>query len=121
MPRYLVFLQIKRDLYHGRLLCKTSDAALLAAYILQGEPRGQQGLPGPARPCQALPSCPGSSSLRLHGRGTRLGWAGRVSVVLGSHLPAHTCTGCPQEQPWAHPAPALLPALQLEELINLGQ
>ncbi|KAG7271502.1 hypothetical protein CRUP_005123 [Coryphaenoides rupestris] len=34
--RYLVFLQIKRDLYHGRLLCKTSDAALLAAYILQG-------------------------------------------------------------------------------------
>ncbi|XP_010215608.1 PREDICTED: FERM domain-containing protein 5 [Tinamus guttatus] len=35
--RYLVFLQIKRDLYHGRLLCKTSDAALLAAYILQAE------------------------------------------------------------------------------------
>ncbi|XP_009989366.1 PREDICTED: FERM domain-containing protein 5-like [Tauraco erythrolophus] len=34
---YLVFLQIKRDLYHGRLLCKTSDAALLAAYILQAE------------------------------------------------------------------------------------
>ncbi|KAG9340727.1 hypothetical protein JZ751_020319, partial [Albula glossodonta] len=26
--RYLVFLQIKRDLYHGRLLCKTSDAAI---------------------------------------------------------------------------------------------
>lgn len=37
VPRYLVFLQIKRDLYHGRLLCKTSDAALLAAYILQGK------------------------------------------------------------------------------------
>ncbi|KFQ45113.1 FERM domain-containing protein 5, partial [Nestor notabilis] len=36
ITRYLVFLQIKRDLYHGRLLCKTSDAALLAAYILQG-------------------------------------------------------------------------------------
>uniref|UniRef100_A0A2K5RQW6 FERM domain containing 5 n=1 Tax=Cebus imitator TaxID=2715852 RepID=A0A2K5RQW6_CEBIM len=35
--KYLVFLQIKRDLYHGRLLCKTSDAALLAAYILQAE------------------------------------------------------------------------------------
>ncbi|KAF5925484.1 hypothetical protein HPG69_001930 [Diceros bicornis minor] len=35
ITRYLVFLQIKRDLYHGRLLCKTSDAALLAAYILQ--------------------------------------------------------------------------------------
>ncbi|XP_034161434.1 FERM domain-containing protein 5 isoform X3 [Pangasianodon hypophthalmus] len=34
---YLVFLQIKRDLYHGRLLCKTSDAAILAAYILQAE------------------------------------------------------------------------------------
>ncbi|KAM7158223.1 FERM domain-containing protein 5 isoform 3-T3 [Molossus nigricans] len=37
ITRYLVFLQIKRDLYHGRLLCKTSDAALLAAYILQAE------------------------------------------------------------------------------------
>ncbi|KAH0620141.1 hypothetical protein JD844_014774 [Phrynosoma platyrhinos] len=37
LRRYLVFLQIKRDLYHGRLLCKTSDAALLAAYILQAE------------------------------------------------------------------------------------
>lgn len=34
--RYLVFLQIKRDLYHGRLLCKSADAALLAAHILQG-------------------------------------------------------------------------------------
>ncbi|XP_030046334.1 FERM domain-containing protein 5 isoform X2 [Microcaecilia unicolor] len=37
ITRYLLFLQIKRDLYHGRLLCKTSDAALLAAYILQAE------------------------------------------------------------------------------------
>ncbi|XP_076847215.1 FERM domain-containing protein 5 isoform X3 [Brachyhypopomus gauderio] len=37
ITRYLVFLQIKRDLYHGRLLCKTSDAAQLAAYILQAE------------------------------------------------------------------------------------
>ncbi|XP_068173059.1 FERM domain-containing protein 5-like [Antennarius striatus] len=37
ITRYLVFLQVKRDLYHGRLLCKTSDAALLAAYILQAE------------------------------------------------------------------------------------
>ncbi|TSL68230.1 FERM domain-containing protein 5 [Bagarius yarrelli] len=35
ITRYLVFLQIKRDLYHGRLLCKSADAALLAAYILQ--------------------------------------------------------------------------------------
>ncbi|KAF0041119.1 hypothetical protein F2P81_007017 [Scophthalmus maximus] len=34
---YFVFLQIKRDLYHGRLLCKTSDAAMLAAHILQAE------------------------------------------------------------------------------------
>lgn len=41
LRRYLVFLQIKRDLYHGRLLCKTSDAALLAAYILQGNGFGQ--------------------------------------------------------------------------------
>ncbi|XP_064779194.1 FERM domain-containing protein 5-like isoform X2 [Oncorhynchus masou masou] len=37
ITRYLVFLQIKRDLYHGRLLCRTSDAAMLAAYILQAE------------------------------------------------------------------------------------
>ncbi|XP_066541735.1 FERM domain-containing protein 5 isoform X2 [Hoplias malabaricus] len=37
ITRYLVFLQLKRDLYHGRLLCKTSDAAVLAAYILQAE------------------------------------------------------------------------------------
>uniref|UniRef100_A0A8B9K3A2 FERM domain containing 5 n=1 Tax=Astyanax mexicanus TaxID=7994 RepID=A0A8B9K3A2_ASTMX len=37
ITRYLVFLQLKRDLYHGRLLCKTSDAAILAAYILQAE------------------------------------------------------------------------------------
>ncbi|XP_063053586.1 FERM domain-containing protein 5 [Engraulis encrasicolus] len=37
ITRYLVFLQIKRDLYHGRLLCKTSDAAVLAAFILQAE------------------------------------------------------------------------------------
>lgn len=39
--RYLVFLQIKRDLYHGRLLCKASDAAMLAAHILQGNGRWQ--------------------------------------------------------------------------------
>ncbi|KAK1888522.1 FERM domain containing protein 5 [Dissostichus eleginoides] len=37
ITRYLVFMQIKRDLYHGRLLCKTSDAAMLAAHILQAE------------------------------------------------------------------------------------
>ncbi|XP_026123093.1 FERM domain-containing protein 5 [Carassius auratus] len=37
ITRYLVFLQIKRDLYHGRLLCKSSDAAMLAAFILQAE------------------------------------------------------------------------------------
>lgn len=40
--RYLVFLQIKRDLYHGRLLCKASDAAMLAAHILQGNGRWQK-------------------------------------------------------------------------------
>ncbi|KFW65320.1 FERM domain-containing protein 5, partial [Pygoscelis adeliae] len=44
ITRYLVFLQIKRDLYHGRLLCKTSDAALLAAYILQASCRGAGGV-----------------------------------------------------------------------------
>lgn len=60
--RYLVFLQIKRDLYHGRLLCKTSDAALLAAYILQGREGGLQketfGREGgaPRLPCKLPPS-----------------------------------------------------------------
>ncbi|TRY66339.1 hypothetical protein DNTS_024330 [Danionella cerebrum] len=37
ITRYLLFLQIKRDLYHGRLLCRSSDAATLAAFILQAE------------------------------------------------------------------------------------
>lgn len=43
--RYLVFLQIKRDLYHGRLLCKSSDAATLAAFILQGNGKPQSQEP----------------------------------------------------------------------------
>lgn len=35
--RYLLALQLKRDLLHGRLYCPQSDAATLGAYILQGE------------------------------------------------------------------------------------
>lgn len=34
LSRYLVFLQIKRDLYHGRLLCKTSDFIMLSSSAL---------------------------------------------------------------------------------------
>lgn len=34
--RYLVALQIKRDLAHGQLVCNNNTAALLASYIVQG-------------------------------------------------------------------------------------
>ena len=33
--RYFLFLQLRRDLHHGRLLCSPADANLLAAYIIQ--------------------------------------------------------------------------------------
>lgn len=36
MTRYQLFLQLRRDLLHGRLYCSQSDAAMLAAYIVQG-------------------------------------------------------------------------------------
>ena len=35
--RYLLYLQLKRDVYHGRLLCPFADAAYLGACIIQGE------------------------------------------------------------------------------------
>ncbi|ETE64954.1 F-box/LRR-repeat protein 2, partial [Ophiophagus hannah] len=34
---YLLYLQIKRDIFHGRLLCGFSDAAYLGACIIQAE------------------------------------------------------------------------------------
>ncbi|XP_049818275.1 FERM domain-containing protein 5 isoform X2 [Aethina tumida] len=37
ITRYQIFLQLKRDLLHGRLYCGTNEAAMLAALILQGE------------------------------------------------------------------------------------
>lgn len=37
ITRYFLFLQLRRDLHHGRLLCPPSDANLLAAYIIQSE------------------------------------------------------------------------------------
>ncbi|XP_070446924.1 FERM domain-containing protein 3 isoform X19 [Equus przewalskii] len=37
LTRYLLFLQIKRDIFHGRLLCSFSDAAYLGACIVQAE------------------------------------------------------------------------------------
>ncbi|CAH1796465.1 unnamed protein product [Owenia fusiformis] len=37
ITRYFLFLQLRRDLQHGRLLCSPADANLLAAYILQSE------------------------------------------------------------------------------------
>ncbi|XP_009879461.1 PREDICTED: FERM domain-containing protein 5 [Charadrius vociferus] len=75
ITRYLVFLQIKRDLYHGRLLCKTSDAALLAAYILQASPGWKEVLqavgpmagsipPAPPRGSAAASACAGSTPPR---------------------------------------------------------
>jgi len=36
ITRYQIYLQLKRDLLHGRLYCNTTEAALLGAYILQG-------------------------------------------------------------------------------------
>ncbi|XP_077200809.1 FERM domain-containing protein 3 isoform X2 [Paroedura picta] len=37
LTRYLMYLQIKRDIFHGRLLCSFSDAAYLGACIVQAE------------------------------------------------------------------------------------
>ncbi|XP_060787393.1 FERM domain-containing protein 3 [Neoarius graeffei] len=37
LTRYLLYLQLKRDLYHGRLLCPLIDAAYLGACIVQAE------------------------------------------------------------------------------------
>ncbi|CAD5112820.1 DgyrCDS2031 [Dimorphilus gyrociliatus] len=37
ITRYYLFLQLRRDLHHGRLLCSSQDANLLAAYIVQSE------------------------------------------------------------------------------------
>lgn len=39
--RYLLYLQIKRDIFHGRLLCSFSDAAYLGACIVQGKYKQQ--------------------------------------------------------------------------------
>ncbi|UYV72157.1 hypothetical protein LAZ67_9001983 [Cordylochernes scorpioides] len=35
ITRYQIFLQLRRDLIHGRLFCSQTDAAILAAYIIQ--------------------------------------------------------------------------------------
>uniref|UniRef100_A0A674AUD4 FERM domain-containing protein 3 n=1 Tax=Salmo trutta TaxID=8032 RepID=A0A674AUD4_SALTR len=37
LTRYLLYLQLKRDVYHGRLLCPFADAAYLGACIVQAE------------------------------------------------------------------------------------
>lgn len=37
ITRYQIFLQLKRDLLHGRLYCGTNEAAMLMALIIQGE------------------------------------------------------------------------------------
>lgn len=36
ITRYQIFLQLKRDLLHGRLYCGSNEAAMLMALILQG-------------------------------------------------------------------------------------
>lgn len=36
VARYQIYLQLKRDLLHGRLYCNQSEAALLGAFIVQG-------------------------------------------------------------------------------------
>lgn len=47
--RYLLYLQIKRDIFHGRLLCSFSDAAYLGACIVQGK-CGHGSPPSPPPP-----------------------------------------------------------------------
>lgn len=37
ITRYYMFLQLRRDLHHGRLLCSPDDAVTLAAFIVQSE------------------------------------------------------------------------------------
>ncbi|XP_051924590.1 FERM domain-containing protein 3 isoform X2 [Hippocampus zosterae] len=37
LTRYLLYLQLKRDVYHGRLLCPFAEAAYLGACIVQAE------------------------------------------------------------------------------------
>uniref|UniRef100_UPI00358DF34E FERM domain-containing protein 3-like n=1 Tax=Myxine glutinosa TaxID=7769 RepID=UPI00358DF34E len=37
ISRYQLYLQIKRDLFHGRLLCPMAEAAWLGAYVVQAE------------------------------------------------------------------------------------
>lgn len=37
ITRYQVYLQLKRDLLHGRLYCTPNEAAMLGALIIQGE------------------------------------------------------------------------------------
>lgn len=37
ITRYQIYLQLRRDLLHGRLYCSSEDAALLGAYILQAD------------------------------------------------------------------------------------
>ena len=37
ITRYQIYLQLKRDLLHGRLYCTPAEAALLAGYIIQCE------------------------------------------------------------------------------------
>ncbi|KAM8960985.1 FERM domain-containing protein 3 isoform 2-T2 [Pelodytes ibericus] len=37
LTRYLLYLQIKRDIFHGRLLCSFADAEFLGACIVQAE------------------------------------------------------------------------------------
>ncbi|XP_040051480.1 FERM domain-containing protein 3 isoform X2 [Gasterosteus aculeatus] len=37
LTKYLLYLQLKRDVYHGRLLCPFAEAAYLGACIIQAE------------------------------------------------------------------------------------
>ncbi|BFZ01911.1 hypothetical protein BsWGS_04950 [Bradybaena similaris] len=37
ITRYYLFLQLRRDLHHGRLLCSPEESIQLAAYIIQSE------------------------------------------------------------------------------------
>ncbi|CAL1533783.1 unnamed protein product [Lymnaea stagnalis] len=58
ITRYYLFLQLRRDLHHGRLLCPHDESIQLAAYIIQsevGDYDPQDHLPGYVSEFKMLP------------------------------------------------------------------
>jgi hypothetical protein len=45
ITKYQLYLQLRRDLLHGRLYCSGPESALLGAYIIQGESASRASSP----------------------------------------------------------------------------